>query len=210
LTEHRIPPALAALVFSPLCGGVFMVTNPEKSLEMIELTWIKDFLKFGFGVMEARCPFRIRIFVRKPPDQELPVFYVELINKTKDRPLFVHAVRVHFGNWIYNNSFVLAPQKTIEIVPGANYEFFISYKNSDTQFQQVVRTKSEKVVNSPGPKYPTFDSAVALFKAIANGNERDSWIEVDFNAFKDRRFCRGKVKKMFGLIISHAQRIAPS
>jgi hypothetical protein len=176
---------------------------------MIPMDWLKDILGLGWNFMEARTPFRIRIFVRKPPDQNLSVFHVELMNKTKDRPLFVHAVRVHFGSWIYNNSFVLAPQKTVEIVPGAHYEFFISYKNSDTQVQQVVRTKSEKNANAPSPKLPTFDNAVALFKAIANGNKRDSWIEVDFNTFKNRRFCRGQVKKMFGLILFHAQRIAP-
>jgi hypothetical protein len=104
----------------------------------------------------------------------------------------------------------LSPQKTVEIPPGARYEFVLPNQHSQTVIEQVIRTKNEKIAAAPGPNQPTFNSGSALFNAIANGNRSDSWIEVDFNSFKCRRFFRGDVKKMFGLILSQIKPNAPS
>ena len=50
--------------------------------------------------------------------------------------------------------------------------------------------------------FPVIDSGVRLFEAIVNGKDRDSWIEIDFNEFAERRFRRGLVKKEFARILT--------
>ena len=45
--------------------------------------------------------------------------------------------------------------------------------------------------------FPSFESPADLFKAIAHGRKRDSWIEIDFNEFRKKRFRLGQVQRLF-------------
>lgn len=166
------------------------------------LAWVKDFVRLGLDVLEARIPFRINTytFTGAEPRNATPVFFVSLVNQTKDTPLFVHAVRIHYGNRFYNYCFVLLPWKTVEIAPKAKFDFFLSYANAETKIQrnELQKTPPKFIENN----YPSFGSGADLFKAIANGDKRDSWMEIDFNEFKDRRFRRGRIKREFSAIIT--------
>jgi hypothetical protein len=167
------------------------------------MAWVKDFVRLGLDVVEARLPFRIRTFARAGPNDRTPIFFVSLVNRTKDMPLFVHSVRIHYGNKFYSHFFVLLPKTMVEIAPKAKREFFLSYANAGTE---IGRTTLHKEI----PKFsendcPTFDSGAALFKAIANGEKRDSWIEIDFNEFAGRRFRRGRLKREFNAIIARGR-----
>ena len=163
--------------------------------------WFQSSFRFIIDRWQGRFPFLVRISIQRTLNDRTHVFYVEIINRTKNRPLYVHGVRVHYGNRYYNHSFVLLPKTTADIKPGASHEFHLSYKNSETEIKQVRRTKDPKIANAPPPLRLTFDNNGALFKAIANGDRRDSWIEIDFNEFKDRQFCRGQIKRAFLAII---------
>jgi hypothetical protein len=91
------------------------------------ITWVRDFVRLGLDVVETRLPFRIRTFARTSPNERTPIFFVELVNQTKDMPLFVHGVRIHYGNKFYNHFFVLLPKQTVAITPKAKQEYFLSY-----------------------------------------------------------------------------------
>ena len=170
------------------------------ALWILPINWIKDFVRLGLDVLEARIPFRINTFARAEPSGTTPVFFISLVNQTKDTPLFVHSVRIHYGNKFYNYSFVLLPRKTVEIAPKAKFDFYLSYANAETLIQrsELQKTPPEFIASD----YPSFNSGADLFKAIANGEKQDSWIEIDFNEFKSRRFRRGRIKREFSAIMA--------
>ena len=162
--------------------------------------WIKDFVRPGLDVAEAGLPFRIQTGTKTGSDGRVPVFFVALSNHTKNKPLFVHRVRVHYGNQYCNHAFVLLPQTTVEIVPRAKREFCLSFRNAETEIPKILLRKSEPQFRQTD--FPVIDSGVRLFEAIVNGKDRDSWIEIDFNEFAERRFRRGLVKKEFARILT--------
>lgn len=163
--------------------------------------WFKSLFRAVWDTWQGRNPIRVHLFIRKTSADRSHVFHVEIINHTKDRPVYVHAVRVHYGDWFYKHGFILLPKNTVEIKPAAKSNFFISYNNAETEIQKVILTKDPKIANAV-TKRPTFESGASLFLAIANGNKKDSWIEIDFNEFKGRKFCRGQIKRMFMSIIA--------
>ncbi len=138
------------------------------------------------------------------PSHRGHIFRVTLINQTKNLPLFVREVRIHYGCRFYSHAFVLLPWKTVEIAPKSPYDFFLSSANPETQIKRISLHKTPPKFDAGA--YPTFASGADLFKAIANGDKRDSWIEVDFNEFVGRRFRRGHIKRLFAAIISQGPR----
>ena len=166
------------------------------------ITWIKDFVRLGLDVVEARLPFRIRTFARLAPNERTPTFFVELVNQTKDMPLFVHHVRIHYGNRFYSHFFVLVPKQTVEIAPKSKQEFFLSYSN-ETEIGRT--TLHKKIPQFRENDCPTFENGAGLFLAIANGEKCDSWIEIDFNEFIGRQFRRGRLKREFNAIIARGR-----
>ncbi len=156
------------------------------------LSFIKDFVQLGLDVVEARLPFRI---VTGVTGIQSTVF-VTIINHTKNMPLHVHSVRIHHGLSTFNYSFVLAPTESVEISPRNRKEFSIPFVGTTVQ-----RFRASKVPPTNKDPGPSFDSPADLFKAIAHGRARDSWIEIDFNEFHKRKFRRGKLKDLFLSII---------
>ena len=146
----------------------------------------------GLDAIEARLPFRITISIRDDP----PTIYVSVTGHTKDMPLFVQAVRIHFGRPDYTYSFLLAPLGEQKIEPRATKDFFIPFTATTIQHRQYVKKPPRDF-----DAYPSFDSPADLFRAIANGDPKSSWIEIDFNEFKERRFRRGKIAPLFAQCI---------
>jgi hypothetical protein len=71
-------------------------------------------------------------------------------------------------------------------------KFFIPFNTARVQ-----RRITGDVRITSGDTFPSFDSPADLFRAIANGPRKHSWIEIDFNEFRQRRFRRGRMKRLF-------------
>ena len=144
-----------------------------------------------FGLFERivseRMPFRATMQVEGVPHRII----VSLINHTKDTPLFVHAVRIHFGTRFYNHFFHLSPCETVEIVSRAKHTFTLDSNPIVGRFSEQ-KTQPDFTENAE----PSFDSPRDLFRAIAHGKPRDSWLEVDFNEFEKRVFLRHKLQPL--------------
>jgi hypothetical protein len=152
--------------------------------------FLKDFVRLVLDLVEARVPFRIETSVGGCPAAPI----ITLTNQTKDMPLHVHKVRIHFGMRNYSWAFVLPPHGSHYIAPRNKLNYAISYEASQTCIQR--RYLTPKTLRQDDTSVPEFGPA-DLFKAIANGKPRDSWLEIDFNEFADRRYRRGRVKWMF-------------
>jgi hypothetical protein len=164
------------------------------------LSWVKDFTRLGLDILEARLPFRIHTFSKSEPSGSPPIFYVSLTNHTKDTPLFVHAVSIRYGNKFYNHGFILMPWKTVEILPKAKFDFFLSHNITECKIERTELTKTPGQFGHPAT--PSFNDPNNLYRAIINGEKRDSWIEIDFNEFKGRRFRRGRIKREFSAMVA--------
>ena len=155
-----------------------------------------DLYRMGLDAIEARLPFRIATSIRDDP----PTIYVSVTGQTKDMPLFVHAVRIHFGRPDYTYSFLLAPIGKQKIEPRDTKDFFIPFGNTTVQHRQYVKKPPADF-----DAYPSFDSPADLFRAIANGHRKSSWIEIDFNEFKERKFRRRQIAPLFAQAIRMGQ-----
>jgi hypothetical protein len=168
------------------------------------LSWIREFVGFWLGIVEQRFPFRIQTSGVTDPSHRGHIFRVTLINQTKDLPLSIREVRIHYGCKFYSHAFILLPWQTVPLSPKSPYDFFLSSANPETKIQRTTYHKTPPKFDAGA--YPTFSSGADLFKAIANGNKWDSWIEVDFNEFVGRRFRRGRIKRLFAAVIVRGPR----
>jgi hypothetical protein len=155
-------------------------------------TRIKDLVRPALDFMEVWIPFRLEIGVSGDP----ATVYVFVTNYTKDRPLFIRQVRIHFGQPHFTHSLILEPRDTQQIAPRASREFIVSCAVGSRVGRRVIVHQS-KYHPGLGDAFPSFEHPVQLFHAIANGPKNSSWIEIDFNEFRKRRFRRGKMKPLF-------------
>lgn len=151
-------------------------------------------LKSCWDFLRQRTPFRIKAQVSRLP----LTIVVSVINRTKDFPLHVHAVRIHFGMARYSSYFQLTPYESIQIQPRARAEFDLPF-NDNIMGRRYETQSIPKDLNNPD-RPPPWESAAQLFLAIARGAPNASWIEVDFNEFTERRFLRGRIQRLFHLI----------
>jgi hypothetical protein len=161
---------------------------------MIIPTWLSSLanaLKSGLEFIQQRTPFRIKAHVGRAP----LTIVVSIINRTKDFPLHVHAVRVHFGMARYSSYFQLAPYDSVQIPPRGRTEFFLPF-NDNIMGRRYETEAIPRRVNDPDEP-PPWDSPAQLFLAIARGAPNDSWLEMDFNEFEQRRFLRGRLQRLF-------------
>ena len=173
-------------------------------MSMNPLAWIREFVGFCLPLVEQRFPFRVQASGVTDPSHRGHIFRVRLINQTKDMPLSIREVRIHYGCPFYTYAFVLLPWEPVRIPPKEHHDFFLSSANPETQIKRTTYHKVPPKFDAGA--YPTFSSGADLFKAIANGKPRESWIEVDFNEFSGRRFQRGHVKRLFAAIIAQGPR----
>jgi hypothetical protein len=153
----------------------------------------RDIYDVGLDAVEARMPFKISIGIRGEP----PSPCVSITNRTRKSALFIQAVRIHHGQKDYSYSFSLEPFEKQQIEAKDTKDFSLS------PLIPICISHHQMVKKLPAPDSaaPSFDSPVDLFRAIANGNARDSWIEVDFNEFQGKIFKRGAVKVVFAEIL---------
>ena len=163
-------------------------------MTLFPIAWVKDFVRVGLDVVETRLPFKIATGVSDMPRS----ITVSLINTTKDMPLYVHRVAFCYGSPSYNNGFILEPKETVSIAPKSRHIFSLVLPAKPTIYRHT-ESKDFPLLNPNS--IPTFEKPSDLFKAFANGSRRDSWIEIDFNEFRRRRFRKGKVKPLFVGII---------
>jgi hypothetical protein len=147
--------------------------------------------------MKERTPFGVHAHIDRLP----PTIAITLVNKTKDLPLRVKAVRIHHGLKDYSYSFTLVTgdgDRANDIAPKDSAEFCLPFDRTIVSKHYLSKEppKSDKGTAGPG-----FDSPADLFKAIARSPEKSSWVEIDFNEFRRRRVLRGKMKSLFQAII---------
>jgi hypothetical protein len=128
---------------------------------------------------------------------EMPKVCVEIVNQTPNTPVYVHSVRIHFGNKDFSRSFVLSPYGDFTVSPKSKACWKLHYEN--TKIVVTARMKKPPVKpfleDSPG-----IDSPARLFDAIGRGYPKDSRIEIDFNEYMRRRYLYGKVQAMFDVV----------
>ncbi|WP_138085323.1 hypothetical protein [Phragmitibacter flavus] len=151
-------------------------------------------MKAVWGFMQVRTPFIIQAHVGQLP----PTVILTLINKTKDVPLHIHEVRIHHGIPKYSYSFIMSPDSCPVVPPKSKQEFHLPFERTIVckHYETKEPPKLDKDRSGPG-----FDGPADLFKAIARNPPKSSWVEVDFNEFKRRRFLHGKVQSIFEAII---------
>jgi hypothetical protein len=149
----------------------------------------KDIYDVGMDAIETRIPFLISLGIKNYP----PHICISITNQTRESSLFVNAVRIHYGQADYTYSFPLEPYDKQKIQAKETKDFYLSpVKPSRVSLTQLV-----KKLPAPETAFPSFDSPADLFRAIANGNAKDSWIEIDFNEFRAKVFKRGDIKVLF-------------
>jgi hypothetical protein len=149
----------------------------------------KDIYDVGMEALEARMLFRIGLGIKDYP----PNICVSITNHTRQSTLYVNRVGIHYGRTDYNYSFTLEPFGQQTIQAKETKDFCLSpIKPVLVSFIQLV-----KKLPAPGVAFPSFDSPADLFRAIANGNADDSWMEIDFNEFKAKPFKKGLIKRLF-------------
>jgi len=154
-------------------------------------TMLYDFYKMGLDALEARFTFRLNIGVCGDP----ATIFVDVTNRTKDTPLCIHQVRIHFGQPDYTYGFVLEPAAEQQIEPGTHKEFTISFALGSRISRRLIVDQSQ--MHPALENMPSFQHPAQLFHAVANGPKKGSWIEIDFNEFKKRKFRRGEMKPLF-------------
>jgi hypothetical protein len=149
----------------------------------------KDIYDVGSDAVEARFPFRLSLAFKG----YAPTIVVGITNHTREAVLYVNSVRIHYGQTDYNYCFYLEPATAQTIHAKETKEFILS------PLQPITIGHIQIVEKLPAPdsRYPSFESPVDLFRAIMNGNAKDSWLEIDFNEFKNRIFRRGELKDFF-------------
>ena len=155
-----------------------------------------DFYHIIRDFLTERYTLRLSLGIQ---DADQPKLFVEIFNQTKDVPLVVRQVRVHYGNNHYSHYFRLIPHEGITIPPKHNGRFVLSYEPLQTVVgrRHLSKTLPIEDVEQSGP---SFDSPANLFNAIGMGKTADSWIEVDFNQYAERRYKKGKIKSLFNHI----------
>ncbi len=143
-----------------------------------------------------RYPIKASIGIDK---LDKPTIVISISNQTPSNPVIIHSVRVHFGNLDFSRAFVLHPREKFNLASKDEAHWKLLFENSKTCIQERTRSKAPPLNHNPKAQ-PGIESPAQLFNAIGMGNAIDSWVEVDFNEYKDRRFLRGKVKRMFDIV----------
>lgn len=128
---------------------------------------------------------------------DLPIFTASIVNQTPTLAVHIHAVRVHYGNKWFNRALTLFPAEKVTLNPKEKAEWLLRY---DTTILSECRRQKGPIKASDPNKQPGIDSPSQLFNAIGMGDKRDSWIEVDFNEYSQRKFLKSKVKSIFDAV----------
>jgi hypothetical protein len=130
---------------------------------------------------------------------EKPTVVVQITNRTPSLTVVIHHVRVHYGNFDFSRYFELHPLCKTPLPPKDKLEWRLSFKPFEWALGERTRQKTPPISKDPKSP-PGIESPAQLFNAIGMGNAKDSWIEIDFNEYEQRKFLKGKVKRVFDLV----------
>jgi len=98
------------------------------------------------------------------------------------------------------------PAKKVMIQPKDVAEWILSFENEETILTE--RTLQKTQPRAPEPnRQPGIESPAQLFNAIGMGDKDHSWVEIDFNEYKEREYLKGKVKYYFDAVGKQHQEI---
>jgi hypothetical protein len=141
-----------------------------------------------------RYPIKVRISV---VGVDVPTVQVAITNETPSTDVYIHVVRVHYGNKIFSRAFTLLPAEKIFIKAKDRAEWALSFEKAILT-ERVTQKGPPAVPNRN--EQPGIDSPAQLFNAIGMGQPEHSWIEIDFNEYSNREFLRGQVKSAFDTV----------
>lgn len=140
-----------------------------------------------------RYPISVEVSSGKEP----PTVLLTITNHTPSIPVFIREVRVHYGCKERSRAFKLVPHTTVELKPKQTEEWYLSYEPHETIVTVRYFAKSQVIPQSDGPG---IESPAQLFNAIGMGKANDSWVEIDFNEYRERRFLHRKIKNTFDFV----------
>ena len=150
---------------------------------------VTEIIDLAEKLIEKRKPLQVRsLFEGTTP----PIFLVVITNISREEPVVIKEVRVHFGMPEYNYAFVLTPCNPTAIQPKHDQTFHRSYDGCVVQHTITIDHRPDSIGSGTPPRTPAH-----LFIAISKAKPSDSWIEVDFNEFTHRKFLQGKVQPVF-------------
>ena len=140
------------------------------------------------NIFEPIAPFRIEPGVSGNP----PTIFLSILNRSKTRPVTIHSVRIHYGMRDMSTAFVLEPSSEPQTIPADAGKEFTVPTSPPIKIRRIMVTKISK--KQPDGVPLNLESPGHLVAAIINGKRRDSWIEVDYNTKRKRRFGRGRIQ----------------
>ena len=141
-----------------------------------------------------RYPIKVRLSVT---GVDLPMVAVNIVNQTPTLIVYIHAIRVHYGDKWCSRALTLFPAEQITLKPKEKAEWVLPYDK--TILSECRRHKKPPRTSDPN-KQPGIDSPAQLFNAIGMGDKHHSWIEIDFNEYSHRKFLKSKVKDIFDAV----------
>lgn len=151
-----------------------------------------------------RYPIRLKTSAKFTPFLTVEI---DITNQTATLPTIIHQVRIHFGSKFLNRAFALVPHGHVHLGPKSRGIWFLSWAPGDLAI--VVRTVSKQPPKTNDEAMnPGIESPMQLFDAIRMGDARASWVEVDFNEYREREFLRGKMKGIFTVVGAELDRHA--
>lgn len=155
---------------------------------------LKNTIKDG---LISKIPFEVTIGVFGNPQ----TVKIDIINKYNEC-LNINNVRIHYGCHEYS--------WFIQLYNRINGECKLTLKPNETQMfiipippivigRMVVADTDKYLENKKSYEtaYPSVPTPYHLMRAIKNGNEKDSWIEVDFNELKRKKFKQKEIHTLF-------------
>jgi hypothetical protein len=131
------------------------------------------------------------------------------VTNTQEKPVTIHAVRIHSGGKKFSYFFRLDPLGTHILPPFQVVDYCLALEGTP-----IGRRQHHQEMPALPPNITDHDRrrGADIFSAIRNGRKKESWVEIDFNQFRKRRFIVGKTKELFTALYSslethvHAER----
>ncbi len=134
----------------------------------------------------------------------LPFLRISVHNKSETAPLHVHQVRICYGNKNYNHAFVCHPFVEMVAPPKAHVVYRFPHAGPFKVAKRLITETPQNVDLHLNLEHPR-----DFFRAIAQNDAQDSWIEIDFNDVRNHELHRGQVKCLFETMRDIANRSQP-
>lgn len=153
------------------------------------------------GLLELFFPIKIKISVSGRP----PTIVVTVTNKSKEIPVHIHAVRLHVGVKNFTYYLTLEPTSSVTIPPKGRTVFHLPHNDNVAGH----RFLSKAIPIDDPTQPPPFEGVQGLLKMFVKASPKDSWIELDFNEFEERRFLVGRIRFIVNALIESIKKGPP-